>query len=66
MTDKDASAKRPHGGVVHTYQKYDPKAFPSPTEPPPDLVSPAFEHMLTYGRMRDLTEVVDVIVMERR
>ena len=52
--DKNDPARR--GGVIHTYQKYDPKAFPSPTEPPPDLVSPAFEHMLTYGRMRDLTE----------
>ena len=34
------------GGVIHTYQKYDPKNFPSPTQPPPDMVSPAFEHML--------------------
>ncbi len=32
------------GGVIHTYQKYDPKNLPSPTQPPPDLVSPAFEH----------------------
>ena len=22
------------GGIVHTYQKYDPKSFPSPTQPP--------------------------------
>ena len=44
------------GGVVHTYQKYDPLTFPSPTQPPPDLVSPAMEHMLMYGSMRDLTE----------
>ena len=44
------------GGVIHTYQKYDPKRFPSPTEPPPDLVSPAFEHMLAYGGRRQLTE----------
>jgi hypothetical protein len=34
------------GGIIHTYQKYDPKNFPSPTQPPPDMVSPAFEHML--------------------
>ncbi len=44
------------GGVVHTYQKYDPVAFPSPTQPPPDLVSHAFEHALMYGRYRELTE----------
>jgi len=44
------------GGVIHTYQKYDPKTFPSPTQPPPDMVSSAFEHMLAYGSMRELTE----------
>src|SRR3954447_14290970 len=44
------------GGVIHTYQKFDPTAFPSPTTPPPDLVSPAFEHMLFYGNTRRLTE----------
>lgn len=48
--------KQSLGGVVHTYQKYDPLSFPSPTQPPPDLVSPAMEHMLMYGSMRDLTE----------
>ena len=44
------------GGVIHTYQRYDPKNFPPPTQPPPDLVSPAFEHMLEYGDMSELTE----------
>lgn len=44
------------GGIIHTYQKFDPKSFPSPTAPPPDLVSPAFQHMLCYGSLRDLTE----------
>ena len=44
------------GGIIHTYQKYDPVQFPSPTAPPPDLVSPAFEHLLHYGSMRRLTE----------
>jgi uncharacterized protein with von Willebrand factor type A (vWA) domain len=48
--------KQPLGGIIHTYQKFDPAAFPSPTAPPPDLVSPAFEHMLFYGSMRRLTE----------
>jgi uncharacterized protein with von Willebrand factor type A (vWA) domain len=44
------------GGIIHTYQKYDPVEFPSPTADPPDLVSPAFEHFLMYGNMRELTE----------
>ncbi|MCE9546495.1 MAG: hypothetical protein K8T25_13395 [Planctomycetia bacterium] len=43
------------GGIIHTYQRYDPKSFPSPTQPPPDLVSPALEHLLMFGSMRDLT-----------
>src|SRR5205807_1163732 len=44
------------GGVIHTYQKFDPVNFPSPTAPPPDLVSPAFEHLLLHGSTRHLTE----------
>jgi uncharacterized protein with von Willebrand factor type A (vWA) domain len=44
------------GGIIHTYQKYDPVEFPSPTTPPPDLVSPAFEHLLYYGSTRQFTE----------
>ena len=50
------SVRRHRGGVIHTYQQYDPKSFPSPSSPPPDLVSPAFEHMLTYGSTREFTE----------
>jgi uncharacterized protein with von Willebrand factor type A (vWA) domain len=50
------SRKSALGGIVHTYQKYDPGKFPSPNQPPPDLVSPAFEHALMYGRYRELTE----------
>ncbi len=44
------------GGIIHTYQKYDPQRFPSPTQPAPDMVSSAFEHMLMYGQHRELTE----------
>jgi uncharacterized protein with von Willebrand factor type A (vWA) domain len=44
------------GGIIHTYQRYDPKHFPSPTKPPPDLVSGAMEHMLAYGNLRELTD----------
>ena len=43
------------GGVVHTYQKYDPRNFPSPTQPAPDMLSGAFDHMLAYGSRRKLT-----------
>ena len=45
-----------YGGIIHAYQKYDPAQFPSPTQPPPDMVSPAFEQMLMYGNYRELTE----------
>ncbi|MCH7753389.1 MAG: hypothetical protein IH898_14705 [Planctomycetes bacterium] len=43
------------GGVIHTYQKYDPRRFPSPTQQPPDLVSSAFDHLLMFGEHRELT-----------
>ena len=44
------------GGVIHTYQAYDPKSFPPPTKPPPDMVSSAFDHLLMFGSTRNLTE----------
>lgn len=44
------------GGIIHTYQKYDPQSFPPPTQPPPDMASPAMEHMLRFGNTRRLTE----------
>ena len=45
------------GGVVHVYQKYNPRDFPSPTNPqPPDMVSSAFDHLMMYGNRRQLTE----------
>jgi uncharacterized protein with von Willebrand factor type A (vWA) domain len=49
------STRDPLGGIIHTYQKFDPVNFPSPTAPPPDMVSPAFEHLLFYGNTRRLT-----------
>ncbi|MBX3416673.1 MAG: VWA domain-containing protein [Pirellulaceae bacterium] len=54
----DSSKKRGPslGGIVHTYQKYDPAKFPSPTQPPPDFVSPMLDHLLAYGSIRELTE----------
>ncbi|MEW4562301.1 hypothetical protein AB1K70_07230 [Bremerella sp. JC770] len=47
--------KHKPGGIIHTYQKYDPTKFPSPKTPPPDLVSPAMEHWLMYGDRMELT-----------
>ena len=44
------------GGVIHTYLKYQPQKFPSPTAPPPDMVSPLMNQMLAYGSMRELTD----------
>src|SRR5919199_1531887 len=47
---------KPLGGIIHTYQKYDPVNLPSPTAPPPDVVSPAFDPLLFYGTPRRLPE----------
>ena len=44
------------GGVLHTYMKYDPIKFPSPNQPPPDIVSPMMNQMMAYGNSRPLTE----------
>ena len=62
--ESDQSAGKPQarhsattpGGVVHIYQQYDPQQFPPPGTPAPDLVSQAFEHMLEWGSLRELTE----------
>lgn len=43
------------GGIVHTYLGYDPVRFPMPAAEAPDLVTPAFEHMLAYGSLGELT-----------
>lgn len=48
--------KKNIGGIIQTYMKYDPVKFPSPTQPPPDFVSPLMNQMLAYGSMRELTE----------
>jgi len=48
--------KQTLGGIIHTYQKYDPVNLPAPTQLPPDLVSPAMEHMLMFGDARRLTD----------
>lgn len=45
------------GGLIHSYQKYDPKEFPSPTaEPDGSLANAAMEYMLEFGTLEGLTE----------
>ena len=44
--------------MIHTYQKYDPRVFPSPTQPPADLVSPAFTRFVPANRAARLGEWV--------
>lgn len=53
MTENE---QRTPGGIVHTYQRYDPVNFPSPTAPPPDMVSPLMEHVLHFGDRDEFTE----------
>jgi len=43
------------GGMIHTYRGYDPQRFPMPAAAAPDLVTPAFDHMMAYGSMDELT-----------
>ncbi|MFM8634659.1 MAG: hypothetical protein ACKOEX_07600 [Planctomycetia bacterium] len=44
------------GGIVHTYQRYDPARIPPPRSPQVDLVTPAVEHMLEFGSADELTD----------
>ena len=53
MNNRDRST---FGGIIHTYQRYDPVNIPGPSQPAPDLVSPAFEQWLEMGNLDDLTE----------
>ncbi|GAB6165307.1 VWA domain-containing protein [Thermostilla marina] len=41
---------------MHVYQRYDPQRFPGPRQPTADIVTPAFEHLLAFGDLRELTE----------
>ncbi|HMP78635.1 MAG TPA: VWA domain-containing protein [Pirellulaceae bacterium] len=49
-------SEREIGGIIHTYQKYDPVRMPGPLAEPPDLVTPLMNRLLAYGSVRHLTE----------
>jgi len=42
------------GGIVHTYQRYDPARIPAPRPPETDLVSGPMEHLLEFGDLDEL------------
>jgi len=56
------------GGIVHTYQRYDPIAVPPPRPPRSDLVSAAMEAMLEFGDLDDFEldpeQLADAIVLD--
>jgi uncharacterized protein with von Willebrand factor type A (vWA) domain len=43
------------GGIVHSYQRYDPARIPPPRPPQVDMVSPAMEHLLEFGELDELS-----------
>ena len=54
------------GGIVHTYQRYDPGRIPPPRPPTVDLVTPAMEHLLEFGSAAELTaeQLADAVVLD--
>ncbi len=56
------------GGVVHTYQRYDPVAIPPPRPAQTDLASAAMEHLLEFGSLDELEftpeQMADAIVLD--
>jgi uncharacterized protein with von Willebrand factor type A (vWA) domain len=54
------------GGIVHTYQRYDPVRIPPPRPPQADLVTPALEHLLEFGDAAELTEeqLAEAVVLD--
>ena len=54
------------GGIVHTYQRYDPARIPPPRPQAVDLVTPAMEHLLEFGDASELTaeQLADAIVLD--
>jgi len=54
------------GGILHSYQRYDPARIPPPRPPQVDLVTPTMEHMLEFGDLDDLTEeqLADAVILD--
>jgi len=54
------------GGIVHSYQKYDPVRIPPPRPPETDLVSPVMEHLLEFGDIDELTpeELAGAVILD--
>jgi len=54
------------GGIVHSYQRYDPARIPPPRPPQVDLVTPAMEHLLEFGDVDELTEeqLADAVMLD--
>ncbi len=48
--------RKKRGGILHTYQKYDPVNLPGPTQPQSDIVTPLMNQMMAYGSRRELTD----------
>ena len=55
------------GGIVHSYQRYDPGRIPPPRPPATDLVSQAMEQALEYGDFEEVEltpeQLADAIVL---
>ena len=56
------------GGIVHTYQRYDPARIPPPRPPETDLLAAAMEHLLEFGDLDEMQltaeQLADAIVLE--
>ena len=54
------------GGIVHSYQRYDPVRIPPPRPAATDLATPAVEHMLATGGLDDLTDeqLAEAVVLD--
>ncbi|MBK7405079.1 MAG: hypothetical protein IPJ41_10700 [Phycisphaerales bacterium] len=55
QTGPNTPGPRPTG-LVHAYLGFDPKSFPSPTAPPPDLAGAAFDFAMQFGDLEGFTE----------
>jgi uncharacterized protein with von Willebrand factor type A (vWA) domain len=56
------------GGVVHTYQRYDPARIPPPRPPEADLASGLMEHLLAVGDLEEVEltpeQLADAVVLD--